>query len=231
MSRGYSLVEMLLALVLGLLLIMAMTQVLISTRSTDAIRQASSVLQDDGRFVLGKLIREIRMAGMFGCLAKANISQAPADFDRPIRWSMDGPASVLTLVTADITDTGSKPDWTVLSDCTGSAQAYAGEAPAPAPGQIRFALRKLAYRFEAGQLKFSTSAAPARAVLVDNVRAFDVSFGVAEPGSTSVSRYEANPADDSSIRSVRILLTLQDPEGRLRDQTYSVVAALRNRLE
>jgi type IV pilus assembly protein PilW len=85
--------------------------------------------------------------------------------------------------------------------------------------------------FEAGQLKVSTLAAPAKAVLVDNVRAFDVSFGVAaSPVSVRVVRYDAIPTDESLIRSVRIRMTLQDPTGRVKDQTYSVVAALRNRV-
>ena len=66
---------------------------------------------------------------------------------------------------------------------------------------------------------------------MDNVRAFDVSFGMATTSaSTVVVRYDSHPADESLIRSVRILMTLQDPAGRVKDQTYSVVAALRNRL-
>lgn len=144
------------------------------------------------------------------------------------RW---GGAKSLTLVTADVGNENGKADWTVLSDCTGTAQAYADSSPAPAPGQIRFALRQITYTFEAGQLKVSTPAAPAKAVLVDNVQAFDISFGVAaKPSSTEVARYDASPADLGLIRSVRILMTLQDPAGRVKDQTYSVVAALRNRL-
>jgi len=72
---------------------------------------------------------------------------------------------------------------------------------------------------------------PAKAVLVDNVEAFDISFGVAaKSASVAVVRYDAHPSDESLIRSVRIQMTLRDPSGRVKDQTYSVVAALRNRL-
>ncbi|NWD61723.1 PilW family protein [Pseudomonas sp. IPO3774] len=229
---GFSLVEMLLALALGLMLILGVTQIALSSRTTYASQSAASLLQDDARFALGKLIQEIRQAGMFGCLSAASISNAPAGFDRPIGWSTTGSSRSLTLVTADVGQGGSKPDWTVLSDCTGSAHAYVGSPPAATPGQIHFPLRKLTYTFEGGQLKFSTLAAPSKAVLVDNVGAFDISFGVADkPGSTVVSRYDPNPGDESLIRSVRILLTLQDPNGLVKDQAYSVVAALRNRLE
>ena len=50
---------------------------------------------------------------------------------------------------------------------------------------------------------------------MDNVRAFDVSFGMAATSaSTVVVRYDSHPTDESLIRSVRILMTLQDPAGR-----------------
>lgn len=222
--------ELLLALAVGLVLVLGGSQVLISSRATHASQQAAMLLQDDARFVLGKMIQDIRQVGMFGCLATPFIENAPAAFERPVSWNAGSSSKSLTLVTADVGG-GGQPDWTVLSDCTATAQAYAGNSPPPAPGQIRFAIRQLTYTFEAGQLKVSTLAAPARTVLVENVRAFEVSFGVAaRPSSPQVVRYDAIPTDESLIRSVRIRVTLQDPAGRVKDQTYSVVAALRNRV-
>lgn len=231
-ERGFGLLEVLLALALGLILVMGGIQVLLAARSIAASQNAAALLQDDARFVLSKLIQEIRQAGMFGCLSIASVSEAPVDFARPIGWGGGGDSRSLTLVTADVGGNGSKPDWTVLSDCTSSAQAYVGLAPKPAPGQIGFPIRKLTYTFEGGQLRLSSLSAPARTVLVDNVKAFDLSFGVAgAPGASSVTRYDSAPGDETLIRSVRIRLTLQDPGERVKDQTYSVVAALRNRLE
>lgn len=229
-AQGFSLMELLLALAIGLLLVLGVSQVVISTRATQASQQAAMLLQDDARFVLGKLMQDIRQAGMFGCLATAYIDNAPMAFDRPVYWRAGGTSRALTLVTADVGGRGT-PDWTVLSDCSSEAQAYAGSSPVPVPGQTRFAIRQLTYTFEAGELKLSTPAAPAKAVLVDNVQAFDISFGVAaKSASVAVVRYDPNPSDESLIRSVRIQMTLRDPSGRVRDQTYSVVAALRNRL-
>ena len=230
-ARGFSLVELLLALAMGLVLVLGGSQVVIDSRATHASQQAAMSLQDDARFVLGKIIQDIRQAGMFGCLATGFIENAPPAFDRPVSWSGGAGAKSLTLVTADAGNESGKPDWTVLSDCTGSAQAYIGNSPAPAPGEIRFALRQVTYTFEAGQLKVSTPAAPAKAVLVDNVQAFELGFGLAaKPASLQVVRYDAAPADAALIRSVRIQMTLQDPSGRVKAQTYSVVAALRNQL-
>lgn len=230
-ARGFSLVELLLALAVGLVLVLGVSQVLISSRLTHGSQQAAMVLQDDARLALGKITQDIRQAGMLGCLAATVIDNAPAAFDRPISWDASGSSRSLTLVTAYVGDGAGKPDWTVLSDCKETAQAYAGAAPAAAPGLIRFGIRQLTYTYESGQLKVSTPAAPAKAVLIDNVGAFDISFGLAaEPASTVVVRYDSHPADSSLVRSVRISMTLQDPTGRVKDQTYSVVAALRNRL-
>lgn len=229
--RGFSLVELLLALAFGLVLLLGGSQVVISSRATHASQQAAMLLQDDAHFVLSKMVQDIRQAGMFGCLATAFIENAPAAFDRPVAWSAGGGSTSLTVLTAEVGGQGGRPDWTVLSDCTGTAHAYNGNGPAPEPGQIRFAVRQLTYTFETGQLKVSTPAAPAKAVLVDNVRVFDISFGVAAKlESTEVARYDASPADEALIRSVRVRMTLQDPADRVKDQTYSVVAALRNRL-
>jgi len=229
--QGFSLLEVLLALTLGLVLSLGVSQIAISARTTHASQQAAMLLQDDARFALGKLIQDIRLAGMFGCLDTALIEGAPLAFERPISWRATGASRSLTLVSAEVGEDGGKPDWTVLSDCSGSAHAYAGTPPPAAPGQIRFAIRQLTYTFEAGQLKVSTPAAPAKTVLVDNVQAFEISFGVAaKPDSAHVVRYDPGPADESLIRNVRILLTLQDPAGLVKAQTWSVVAALRNRL-
>ncbi len=231
LAQGFSLVELLLALAIGLVLVLGVSQVLISSRLTHASQQAAIVLQDDARFALSKMTQDIRQAGMLGCLATAVIDNAPAAFDRAISWEASGNAKSVTLVTANIGDGAGRPDWTVLSDCKHTAQAYVGAAPAAVPGQIRFGIRQLTYTHESGQLKISTPAAPAKAVLMDNVRAFDISFGVAAtPASTVVVRYDSHPINQSLIRSVRIVMTLQDPSGRVKDQTYSVVAALRNRL-
>ena len=104
--RGFSVLELLLALTLGLVLSLGFSQIAISARTTDASQQAAMLLQDDARFALGKLIQDIRLAGMFGCLATASIEGAPLAFDRPISWSATGDARSLTLVSAEVGEDG-----------------------------------------------------------------------------------------------------------------------------
>jgi type IV pilus assembly protein PilW len=102
----------------------------------------------------------------------------------------------------------------------------------PATGFLAFPIRRWVYSFSNSQILMGTGAGtPTQFVLVNNVSAFNVSFGLASSATdVAASSYSSNPSDPARIRSVRLSLTLADPNNRVRNQTFSVVAALRNRL-
>lgn len=222
-SKGFGLVEIMLAMTLGLVITAGLLQLFISAKDTYISQAASAFMQEDARFLLSKMLQEVRMVGMFGCLAKIDDVNGgfSAAQDRPILWNTA--KRELTLITADVGATGGRADWVVLSDCATSAAAYVADRT-PGPGQLKFPIRKVTYTYNrrTGEI----------IGLIKNVSAFSVLFGVAANAEgTSVSRYVANPANPALIRSVRVSLTLTDPAKRVKDQTFNVVAALRNRLE
>lgn len=231
--RGFGLIELMIALVLSLIIVLGVVQIFIAAKNTYVSQNAAAVMQEDARFALGKMLQELRMVGMFGCLGNITDASSAGDFNAsqvtPIRW--DNANLRMTLVTADVGNSGGVPTWTVVSDCRTSATAYTG-ARVPAAGQQAFPIRRLVYSFSNNQLLMGTGAGnPTLAVLVDNVRAFNVTFGVAGSSTdVATSSYTGNPADPALIRSVRLTLTLYDPKNNVRDQTFNVVAALRNRL-
>ncbi|CAN1604626.1 PilW family protein [Pseudomonas mediterranea] len=236
--RGFGLIELMIALVISLIVVLGVVQIFIAAKNTYVSQSAAAVMQEDARFALSKMVQEIRMVGMFGCLGSITDASSAGDFSAsqitPIRW--DNANQKMTLVTTDVGNSGGVPTWTVLSDCRTTATAYTG-ARAPTAeqllaGQRAFPIRRLIYSFSNNQLSMGTGAGnPTLAVLVDNVRMFNVTFGVAG-GSTDIaaSSYSSNPPDPALIRSVRLTLTLFDPKNNVRDQTFNVVAALRNRL-
>lgn len=236
-SRGFGLIELLIAMALGLVVVLGVAQVFIAAKNTYISQNAAANMQEDARFVLSKMIQEIRMVGMFGCLAVPQAS-APANFiparDEPISW--DNAGQKLTLVTGDVGTSGGAPTWTVVSDCRSDVTVSAGArtlTPAEvSAGKMVFPISRLIYTLKDKQLTMGVGAGtPTQYVLVDNVSAFDVSFGLASSETdASVSSYSLNPTDALRIRSVRLTLTLTDPNKRVRDQTFNVVAALRNRL-
>ncbi len=66
-QRGFTLVEMMVASVIGLLLLAGIIQIFLSNRSTSTLQNAVANVQENGRFALGFLKRDIRMAGYMGC--------------------------------------------------------------------------------------------------------------------------------------------------------------------
>jgi type IV pilus assembly protein PilW len=67
-SRGLSLIELMIAMVLGLTLSAGVAQVYVSTMITERSQDARLRLQENGRFALNFLSQEIRMGGYLGCL-------------------------------------------------------------------------------------------------------------------------------------------------------------------
>jgi type IV pilus assembly protein PilW len=231
-SKGFGLVELLIALALSLVVVLGVVQIFLAAKSTYGAQNASANMQEDARFVLSKMLQELRMVGMFGCLGTLKDASSTGDFQAsqatPISW--DNARHQLTLVTADVGTGGGTPMWTVVSDCRTHATAYSG-AKAPAAGQQVFGIRRLIYRYNDNQLLVAAAPGSPMQVLVDHVGAFDVSFGIARSATDlAVSSYSDNPSNPALIRSVRLSLTLYDPNRKVADQTFNVVAALRNRL-
>ncbi|NNA58822.1 MULTISPECIES: PilW family protein [Pseudomonas] len=233
-NRGFGLIEMLIALALGLIIVLGVVQTFLAAKNTYLSQNTAAAMQEDARFVLSKMIQELRMVGMFGCLGSITDASSAGDFNAaqitPISW--DNSNLKLTLVTADVGGNGGTPTWTVVSDCRNSATAYTG-LRAAASGQIAFPIRRLIYSFSNNQILMGTgSGTPTQQVLVNNVSAFSVMFGLATSATdVAASSYSANPSDPARIRSVRLSLTLTDPNNRVANQTFNVVAALRNRLQ
>jgi len=66
-QSGFGLVEILIALLLGTLLTTAMVQIYLSSKQAYRTQDALSRIQENGRYVMEVLGRDIRMAGFQGC--------------------------------------------------------------------------------------------------------------------------------------------------------------------
>lgn len=69
-QRGLSLVELMVAIVLGLLLLGAVLQVYLSTKMTFNTQDQKSALEESGRYALEFIARDVRMAGLTGCSSR-----------------------------------------------------------------------------------------------------------------------------------------------------------------
>ncbi|MBX3706434.1 MAG: PilW family protein [Pseudomonadales bacterium] len=66
-AAGFSLIELLLALALGLVIVAGIVQLFVGNSQTYAVMHAQARLQENGRFALDFISRAARSAGYFGC--------------------------------------------------------------------------------------------------------------------------------------------------------------------
>lgn len=67
-AAGLSLIELMIALVIGTVLVLGMVQVFAASRTAYQLSEGMGRVQENGRFALDFLQRDIRMAGHFGCV-------------------------------------------------------------------------------------------------------------------------------------------------------------------
>jgi type IV pilus assembly protein PilW len=73
-SEGFSLIELMVAMALGVLLLSGVLAVFLSSRSTHETTDRLSRVQDNGRFALDSIVRDIRAAGYLGCSRRAPLT-------------------------------------------------------------------------------------------------------------------------------------------------------------
>jgi len=250
-QAGVGLVELMVAMTVGLLLVAGAIQQLLANRSSFVLQQQLAAVQENTRFVLARLGRDIRQAGAFGCLDLQRLpapmaAQLPGPLATPISHS----AGVLRLVSAvtvhDPVHTAEQRDaagydarWLLATNCLDEVRvAEAGETLAVAPGDILIPVRKVEYRLAGHNLQVRTNGAGNFETLIEGVASFGVQFGLAasadEDGVAGAYVATLQPDEGPRVRSVRILLALSDNpagQGQLRQRRYTLVSALRNRLE
>lgn len=69
---GLSIVELMVALTIGLILLAALTRLFVTSRSTYTLEEGLARVQESGRFTMEFLAQDIRMAGYIGCASSTN---------------------------------------------------------------------------------------------------------------------------------------------------------------
>ncbi|PVZ29723.1 PilW family protein [Pseudomonas sp. CC120222-01a] len=170
---GFGLLEVTLALAIGLIVLAAASQLFVSVHQTWRLQDAGLRLQDDARLALLRLAQDIRMAGMFGCLRLAS-----EDFKDPIaRQAFAQPIQLnpsrLDLIVAELPGYPGAPDWTVLTDCKEKAKVGDGHATS-SDYPFAYPISQHSYRFSDNTLSFKRNNKSKFQPLVDHVREWRV---------------------------------------------------------
>lgn len=245
--RGFGLVELMVAMLLGLTLVLALVQFLSGSRDSWALQQQSASQQEDARYLLGRLARDLRAAGSYGCLdlQRALPAGLPPELAQPVRFDR-GVLSLITAVpsrfssnqpqTLRASDFGAR--WLLAGDCQRRVALGEREALTVLPGDWVVPLRQLEYREQGGRVQVRLNGTGNYETLIEQVARFTLSFGLAADAQAAgvTGRYQRAlaDADQTRLRSVRVHLVLaadmgRAAAGRTRDLAFRQVTRLRNR--
>ncbi len=114
---GLSIVELMVALTIGLILLLALTRLFVASRSTYTLEEGLARVQESGRFAMEFLTQDIRMAGYVGCSANLSGSQ--------VNNMVESPEDYQTFNSNGIS--GYK--YTCTSSCTGALTEWDPDLP------------------------------------------------------------------------------------------------------
>ena len=91
-QMGITLIELMIAMVLGLFIMGGVSELFINSKQVYRVQENQSRLQENARFAMNFITNDIRMAGFFGCLGKnyetSNIENALRD-QTNIAWTLE----------------------------------------------------------------------------------------------------------------------------------------------
>lgn len=203
---GFGLLELTLALAIGLTLLAAASQLFASAQQTWRLQSTAVRMQDEARSALLRMAQDIRMAGMFGCLRLKPGDFKHAAAQQAFAHPLEVEASTLSLVVAELPGQAGAPEWLLQTDCISKVlvddQRQEGYPLVYAISRYVYQLQGNTLRFKRGKSNFQP--------LVEDVQAM---------------RVERVPT--SKGERVDIALTLYEPTLGI-EQRHALSVAIRN---
>lgn len=110
---GLSMVELMIAITIGLILLAALTRLFVTSRSTYTLEEGLARVQESGRFAMEFLAQDIRMAGYAGCsanLSTGSVGNIVANPTSASTFNPDGIAGYKYTCTSSCS--GARTEWT-----------------------------------------------------------------------------------------------------------------------
>ena len=180
-QRGATLVELMVSLVVGLLVVLVASSLFLATKRTNRAQSDNAVLQETGRYVLGALGRELRMAGYRDYAAGVGFTAAAPPLGMANGTGLNG-SDELTVRYFGSNAVGGGADSGVL-DCVGNPVA------ANVLATSRYFVAVDAVSGEPALQCEASSAPGAPVVLVTGVESLQILYGEDTDGDGAPNRY------------------------------------------
>jgi type IV pilus assembly protein PilW len=191
-QSGLTLVELLIAMTLGLVILLAIGSIYLGSRQTFRMQDENARLQETGRYALEVLGRSIRQAG-FWDMPISPVATATAFGGTPITGTNGAAAAPDTV--------------TVQYDWTNGARACDGSSAGAAGNRIQdgFSLNAAGQLQCEGQIAAAPIAPGAGQALVDNLEDLQILYGIDTNNDQSVDQYvAAPPANWNQVLTARV---------------------------
>lgn len=245
-QSGFSLVELMISMLLGLMLTVGVIQVLVSTRATNTLNQAIAEVQESGRYISMRLQEELMEAGRYDTTVSSVdnsvdlLLEASFVQSQPIALPGDYNAQA-TVGSAEGSSTNS--DEVVVNllageDCTGNSFGLVS------PQEMHVVNR---YFVDGDQLKcigysgrylrglVGNSTPSSEVVILDNVASFQVEYGLSDDVNNNnsqvvqfvdASQLAAARLANQQVVSVRIELLLKSEPTNIQNTATNQVRLL-----
>lgn len=245
-QAGFSLVELMITLTLGLIISGAIIQVLVSSSVTNKLNQAVSQVQESGRFIMSRLSKEFYEVGRYD-LITANIDTS-VDIVAEAAYVQNNavalPGDFINNATLGTVQTGSGgSDKLVVSllgasDCTGNRHGYPVDTEFHVVNHyfvVGSELKCTGYDGRVLRGLKSQTVSPITVTLLDNVESFQIQFGVSDEILTSqgqaISYVTADQlanlrTSNQLVVSLRWALMLKSYQNEVRQTTAQQFALL-----
>ncbi len=198
---GISLVEIMVALLLSLFLMGGVIQVYLSSKQTYRAQEGYSRLQENGRFALELLSRQIRMAGYKSSAWDQTETAFPPA-------SPFGSAAQIVVGT----EGGTTPSPSLSDSVTIRLQGSADGTLQDCLGSTITTSTTIAFTLSSNRLMCATTAQPTPQPIVDGVENMQILYGVDTDGDLYANKYrnanQVGASEWTSVVSIRIGLLL-----------------------
>ena len=196
---GFSLIEMMIAMALGLLLLLVISTVFVSSRQTFREQEDNARIQENGRFALEILGRSIKQAGH----VEVPFNDFKVAFEGMAITGTNGGTGVADTLTIQYEGVAN-----VDQDCEGALVDVTGRLI-----QNHFNLDAVNAELQCTGVISDTPAAPGApptgSVLLENVEDLQLLYGVDTDANQSVDQYVASPADWNQVLAVRLCVLVR----------------------
>jgi type IV pilus assembly protein PilW len=251
-QSGLTLVEILVALIIGMLVVLAATASMLGTRRTALTGGDVDELHQSSALAFRVLGQQIRQAGYVpiderGPRFRFNVNDATLLADEPAFFAIKG-AEAASTSGNDTLKVGYAPSPDHFEDCLGQAAKPYDPADPASPRNVRLITSEFSVGDGALRCRGSGKAGQSQPIVM-GVERFDVQYGIAGADGNQPARYvtATEAGDFKLVRTVRICLQLagmstsnpdgshtdcdgvsqSSRDGRLR-RVYTAVFALRN---